>query len=159
MLEALGNLGDFVGGIAVVATLIYLAIQVRQNTSQLRDSSTIVRVQARDEAFHSFTEFRSKIICNADVADLYRRGLRDIDALEGTDRLRFHMLMSEYFHLLQAAVYRIQSLGFGDQAVSISELGIDEALRSPGIAEWWRRNHGEFRAEFVAVVDGCLESA
>ncbi len=47
MLEALGNLGDFIGGIAVVVTLLYLAVQVRQNTTQLRESSTLARVGAR----------------------------------------------------------------------------------------------------------------
>lgn len=39
MLDTLGNLGDFVGGIAVVITLIYLAVQVRQNTSALKAAS------------------------------------------------------------------------------------------------------------------------
>lgn len=36
MLETLGNLGDFLGGIGVVVTLAYLAIQIRHNTGQLR---------------------------------------------------------------------------------------------------------------------------
>ena len=39
MLDTLGNLGDFIGGLAVVLTLIYLAIQVRQNTSALKAAS------------------------------------------------------------------------------------------------------------------------
>jgi len=33
-LNVLGNLGDFISGIAVVVTLIYLAIQIRRNTAQ-----------------------------------------------------------------------------------------------------------------------------
>ena len=36
MLEDLGNLGDFVGGVAVVITLIYLAIQIRHNTGAVK---------------------------------------------------------------------------------------------------------------------------
>ena len=39
MLENLGNLGDFIGGVGVVITLVYLATQVRQNTRALRLSS------------------------------------------------------------------------------------------------------------------------
>lgn len=39
MLENLGNIGDFVGGIGVVITLIYLATQIRHNTRSLRLSS------------------------------------------------------------------------------------------------------------------------
>jgi hypothetical protein len=36
MLNELGNIGDFVGGLAVVATLAYLAFQIRQNTATTR---------------------------------------------------------------------------------------------------------------------------
>jgi hypothetical protein len=36
MLEELGNIGDFVGGLAVVVTLVYLALQIRQNTATTR---------------------------------------------------------------------------------------------------------------------------
>ena len=36
MLNELGDLGDFIGGIAVVLSLIYLAIQIRQNTATVR---------------------------------------------------------------------------------------------------------------------------
>ena len=36
MLNELGNIGDFVGGVAVVATLVYLAFQIRQNTATTR---------------------------------------------------------------------------------------------------------------------------
>jgi len=36
MIENLGNMGDFVGGVGVFITLIYLATQVRQNTNANR---------------------------------------------------------------------------------------------------------------------------
>ncbi len=39
MIENLGNIGDFIGGIGVFATLLYLATQVRQNTRSLRLAS------------------------------------------------------------------------------------------------------------------------
>ena len=34
--ELLGNYGEFVGAIAIVVTLVYLAIQLRQNTASVR---------------------------------------------------------------------------------------------------------------------------
>ena len=39
MIQHLGNIGDFVGGVGVFVTLIYLATQIRQNTRALRLSS------------------------------------------------------------------------------------------------------------------------
>ena len=35
-LQDLGNIGEFVGAIGVIASLVYLAIQIRQNTRTLR---------------------------------------------------------------------------------------------------------------------------
>ena len=36
MLDELGNIGEFVGGLGVVVTLVYLALQIRQNTVSTR---------------------------------------------------------------------------------------------------------------------------
>ncbi|MBL6691364.1 MAG: hypothetical protein ISP91_13320 [Pseudomonadales bacterium] len=41
-LEQLANLGELIGGVAVVASLIYLAVQIRQNTRMVK-SSTLFR--------------------------------------------------------------------------------------------------------------------
>jgi hypothetical protein len=37
--EVLGNVGDFIGGFAVIVSLLYLALQIRQNTRAIRSSS------------------------------------------------------------------------------------------------------------------------
>ena len=37
--QLLGNYGEFIGAVAVVVTLVYLAAQIRQNTKQLASSS------------------------------------------------------------------------------------------------------------------------
>ena len=41
----LGALGEFVGAIAVVATLIYLAVQIRQNTRSMDASRRLALAQ------------------------------------------------------------------------------------------------------------------
>jgi len=40
MIEALGNIGDFVGGIGVVVTLLYLAVQIRASRLQALTEDT-----------------------------------------------------------------------------------------------------------------------
>jgi len=49
-LETLGNLGDFVGGIAVVVTLIYLALQIRQNTQATKVTSMVGVIEFSQQA-------------------------------------------------------------------------------------------------------------
>ena len=41
----LGALGEFVGAIAVVATLVYLAVQIRQNTRSMEESRRLALAQ------------------------------------------------------------------------------------------------------------------
>ncbi len=43
-LQDLGNIGEFVGALGVVASLIYLALQIRQNTRQLRNNARAIRL-------------------------------------------------------------------------------------------------------------------
>ncbi len=38
-LEDLGNIGEFVGAVGVVVTLVYLAVQIRRNTISVRAST------------------------------------------------------------------------------------------------------------------------
>ena len=38
-LQDLGNIGEFVGAIGVIASLVYLAVQIRQNTTSVRAST------------------------------------------------------------------------------------------------------------------------
>ena len=52
-LEALGNLGDLIGGIGVIVTLIYLAIQIRQNTIEVRNAAVQRMLEQSTAAFGS----------------------------------------------------------------------------------------------------------
>ncbi len=59
-IQMLGSLGEFVGAFAVVATLIYLALEIRQKTHSLDDGSKLEMTQAyqaraEERLQHSFT--------------------------------------------------------------------------------------------------------
>ena len=51
--QLLGNYGEFVGAIAVVATLGYLAVQIRQNTSAMQASPRTYPLARWSNAKHS----------------------------------------------------------------------------------------------------------
>jgi len=158
MLEALGNLGDFVGGIAVVATLVYLAIQVRQNTAQLHRSAELAHVDSRDTTFEAFSRFRAQVVSNPDVADLYYKGSTDPDSLDPVERLRFNMLVEELFFILQTSVTRHNTLATVG-SLEGRELGVDIILRAPGILHWWSRQKGRFDSSIVKFIDSQIATS
>jgi len=156
VIEDLGNLGDFVGGIAVVVTLVYLAIQVRQNTVQLRRASDLASVEAGDLTVQAFSRFRERIVADAGVAELYLKGLRDPDMLDAAERLRFNMLLQELFYVLASSSRRLLAQGGYDVAQTLRILGVEATLAQPGIAKWWKANRGGLPPEFVERVESHI---
>ena len=72
--QLLGNYGEFVGAIAVVATLFYLAVQVRHsksateaNTRSLEQSRELAMNEAGFNVARSRQEFANAIIPRADI--------------------------------------------------------------------------------------------
>ena len=57
----LGALGEFVGALAVVATLIYLAIQVRQSKEATEENSRLARAAVSAQTFEIYAEHRRHI--------------------------------------------------------------------------------------------------
>jgi hypothetical protein len=78
VLEDLGNLGDFLGGIAVIATLIYLAIQIRQNTMQIAKNSETGRLSFENEARSELNTFRLSIAADERCSPSAGFGLRPL---------------------------------------------------------------------------------
>ena len=64
--QLLGNFGEFVGAIAVVATLGYLAVQIRQNT---RSNYVSRQIAAQEQ----LSQMHEQIMGNGELAELVAR--------------------------------------------------------------------------------------
>ena len=69
--QLLGNYGEFVGAIAILITLFYLATQVRQNTHMMRAS---IRQARSDNVVHLYSLGASSVI--AEIMAKESRGER-----------------------------------------------------------------------------------
>ena len=73
--QLLGNFGEFFGAIAVLVTLIYLVVQIRQNTASV--------VTATYESMVSgVTDINLVVVGNSELASILVRGGRDPDSLD-----------------------------------------------------------------------------
>jgi hypothetical protein len=75
--EAIGALGEVVGAAAVVLTLVFLAIQLRQNTIATRESNRLERLAAIDRHTDSVNRIRNTLASNGERAEIYRKAMRD----------------------------------------------------------------------------------
>ncbi len=80
-LEQIASLAEIIGLILVVASLIYVAQQLRQNIDMMRVNASSERVQ-RD------TDIITSIIESREVAEYWMKGATEFDSLDETDRQR-----------------------------------------------------------------------
>ena len=85
--EAIGAIGDFVGGLAVVLTLIYIAFQVRQSSKQIDQHTRALAASTFYAAGEGFNNWWSLIIQDEAVASLLQRGVAG-ETLNSADETR-----------------------------------------------------------------------
>jgi hypothetical protein len=155
-LQDLGNLGEFVGAIAVVATLVYLALNIRQNTAHLSQNTRAVQLSALQATGESTNRVREMLILNPELSDLYLKGLRGYSELELSDRLRFGMLLENFLKTAEAAYVRNVVLDVDPDFLEGIRKSLDFLLAHAGARDWWNRNRAGFRPVFRDLVEERL---
>ncbi len=80
----------------MVATLIYLTIQVRHSRDAMQENARLARAAVIGTTFDHISQFRRHIIDHADVARIWRQGCAGEQELGEDDRTRFDQLAQEY---------------------------------------------------------------
>jgi hypothetical protein len=130
ILENLGNLGDFLGGVAVLITIIYLAIQIRQNTAALRVSS-------RQEIVESYRSFIRPQLEDPSLLTLQIDGHRSFPDLPQPDRMRFAVLLTDHALHFQGALALHESGALDDETFRAYRDHFAASMMTPGGSRFW----------------------
>ena len=87
-LEDLENIGEFVGALGVVISLVYVAIQIRQNTRQITDNTNALKLSEESAAQQNFSRLRLLLIGDSEASQLFERGLAGDRSLDATELFR-----------------------------------------------------------------------
>lgn len=96
--DALGAVGEIAGAIGVIVTLVYLSIQLRQNTR----ASKITAIQNSMENSARLSEMLSS---DDDLADVFWRGLADPDSLDMRQKRKFIGVINVFMRRESVAYY------------------------------------------------------
>ncbi len=78
--------------VLVAPTLLYLALQVRQNTVQLRAAARYQFVEASGQLL--------AVLCGSTAtASVFRRGLESFDGLDPDERMQFFVFVGQFFQI------------------------------------------------------------
>jgi hypothetical protein len=148
-LDDLGNIGEVIGAIAVVVSLLYLASQIRSNTRA-------VRASAVDSSISHSMGVRQSIFESGELARIYREGSQDPLALSEQDIFRFrlmchNMLLSHWNIFSQTQFANLSTETWSSQIPVVRRM-----LSSEGGKWFWENYHHEFESGFQEEVARLL---
>ncbi len=141
--------GEFLGGIAVVVSLVYLAGQIRQNSKLLR-ASTASSTTATN------ADFSSLVVQDSEVARIFREGMADRSSLTEDDMQRFDSLLAMMFGAYNQE-YQFVADGVIGRLIWENRIRSMRLLfRRPGYRQWWTEWGDLYSDEFGDFVDGLI---
>ena len=144
--EAIGAVGEVGGAIAVVATLVYLATQIRQNTSAIRASSA--------QAFaDSINQMNIAVASSDEAAHFVRLIYEDPSALTEDQRTRADFTVLAICRILESALLQIELGTYDPQTTEMIRKQIQRTFALGYFREWWHRRQFDFTDRFVEFLE------
>ena len=146
MLAAIGQLAAVIVGIP---SLIYLAVQIREQTKERRQSVVnALTVQWGDltKALHDSAEF----------SEIFLRGLQSFETLDSIEKVRFSAFFNRFFKNSQAMYFAHQERILTDELWGEIERTMTDLLGYSGLQQWWTTRRHWHTEEFGRAVDGII---
>ena len=147
-LSDLASLGSFVSGVAVLISLIYLALQVRQTERNQQISIRHSRVSRTVELHLALAE--------AAVADAWLHGSGNPHEMTQTEVSQYIHLCRAYFFHFEDSFYQREEGLLNDDAFETVVAGVRLSARSPGWRAAWRMARPNFGGRFLDFMDGVV---
>ena len=139
--EALGVIADIIGAVAVVATLIYLTIEIRLNRMAIESDSL-------DSLAAGWNSLNVHVMDDPELAEIWVKGFSDPDSLDPIQRTRFMMMGQSYINHFMTVKKHHDAGTLPESEWQVHAAGTAHAMCSPG-GKWLCKN--------VAVTPEVLE--
>jgi hypothetical protein len=146
MLAAMGQLAAVCVGIP---SLIYLAIQIREQTRERRQSAVnALTVQWGDltKALHESAEFSA----------IYLRGIQSFSDLDPVAKVRFSAFFNRFLKNFEGMYFSRCEGILTAQLWGEIERTMSDLIAYPGVQDWWKTRKHWQAEEFARVVDHII---
>jgi hypothetical protein len=147
-LTDLASFGSFVSGVAVLTSLIYLALQVRATERNQQISIRHSRASRTVELHLA--------LADPAVADAWLRGTACSPEITQTQLTQFNNLCRAFFFHFEDSFYQRQEGLLNEAAFETVVAGVRFLSRSPGVRAAWKMARSNFGGRFLDFMDGVL---
>jgi len=150
--DALGAVAELLGAIGVIASLFYVAAQIRRNSSALE--------AATNQAVSDSTQDRLLAAAqNPSLAAALANARNDFDGLSPTERVQLAFFTRATFRGIQNVFFQHQQGLLSEAAWGDYEVIIRNNLSRPDVPVWWPTERDSYDEAFAEYVDRMLAEA
>jgi len=141
-----GAVGELIGGVAIIISLIYVAVQIKQNTK----ATTIA-------TSHAFIDMHAGLVSHIsdkeNFRDIYWRGLQGMSNLKGSEPAAFLAWMIQTFRAWEAFWFHWQEGIFDDRLWNGWRTQFCDLFENAGTREAWSIRKHQLSDEFQGYVE------
>jgi len=145
-LSDLANIGQVIGAIAVVISLIYVALQIRQNTNAVRSATA-------QTVHEHFAKWYHLVAADDELSQIVANGLRDYASLSEKERVRFIATFMAFLSYSQNAFLKWREGLLASPLWLGWELVIMNLVCAPGGKALWQDRAYMFGDEFRRYIE------
>ena len=155
---AIGAISEAIGAFGVIATLAYLAVQIRQNTIQLKQNTLAAQAEAINRSNRTMHDVRTTIFSSPEISALFYKGNSNPDSMSDMEKLRYRMMLLNVTDSMvdlytQTLVTEFAPEAWKTQGVSL----VERIMGTPG-GNWFWSNHAHtYPKHFRVEIDRILE--
>jgi hypothetical protein len=148
--NAIGSIGETVGAIATVATLLYLSIQIRSNTR-------VNKRQSLDGIIDRMVRWQARLTSTPAHLECWVKGTQDFNGLSVEEKIQFNALIVEVLASLEAALEAAKTDDVKPETIAALDDIMLQLLRNRGVREYWHQ--AIYAEDFMRHVDQLAEKA
>jgi hypothetical protein len=131
-METFAFVAELISTISVIASLIYLAFSIRENTRSMRRT-------AGRELLRDMNDLSRYFIQDQDLTELYLASIEKPQDLTPAERFRIERLLNYVFTSFQSALDYHKDKLIDNEAVITYAQAIRPLFDQPVVGEWWER--------------------
>lgn len=147
--DAIGAVGESIGGIVVIVSILYLARQIQEN-------SRIAKAESQRALLDS-THIWSQLVTTPGLASDFKLALHDYSGIDSDAQARFNFFMWSLTNHVESA-YRMHRQGLLEEDSYLGWMnGLASVIREPGASVWWSDVKLMFGSEFTDAMQTFVD--
>ena len=150
-LSDLAALGSFISGFAVLISLIYLGLQVRQSALGQRATA--------HQGVQEFMRQHQRTLMDSELASIFSRGLGADASLTEVELMQFHAMVRDWLSFHNECVWLNARRVLDEDGLKTADNSLRVLLRYPGFRAAWRLSRFSSDKAYRALIDAEAHAA